>query len=110
MTSTFPHELKEFVLKDFQKHLDENTKLNVEKLSVEDFFYFFHETNVEEKFNELLIDGDIKAINEYLHRNLDVLNFFSTKNYNETDEKKAVKELVNYVKEQKLKREKIFNN
>ena len=88
MTSTFPHELKEFVLKDFQNHLDKEPEINDKKLTIEDYFYFFHETDVEETFNELLIEGNIKAINDYLFRNLYIIRFFETKNYHKTETRK----------------------
>ena len=110
MTSTFPHELKEFVLKDFQKHLDDEPAIHGKKLTVEDYFHFFHETDLEEKFNELLIEGNIKAINEYLFRNLYVIKFFETKNYHKTDDKKASKQLLKYVRDEEMKREKLYNN
>ena len=110
MTSTFPHELKEFVLKDFQKNLDDEPAIRGKKLTVEDYFHFFHETDFEETFNELLIEGNIKAINEYLFRNLYVIKFFETKNYHKTDDKKASKQLLKYVRDEEMKRTKLYNN
>ncbi len=41
MTSTFPHELKKFVLKEFQKHLDKEPPIDGEKLTIKNYFYFF---------------------------------------------------------------------
>ena len=65
MTSTFPHELKKFVLIEFQKQLDKEPPINGEKLTIKNYFHFFHITDVEEQLDKLLIEGDIKAINEY---------------------------------------------
>ena len=110
MNSKFPHELKEFVLKDFQKHLDKEPEISGEKLNIKNYFHFFHETDFEEKFNELLIEGNIKAINEYLFRNLYVIKFFETKNYHKTDDKKASKQLLKYVRDEEMKRAKLYNN
>jgi len=110
MTFTFPHELKKFVLKEFQKHLDKEPAISGKKLTVEDYFHYFHETDFEETFNELLIEGNIKAINEYLFRNLYVIKFFETKNYHKTDDKKASKQLLKYVRDEEMKRTKLYNN
>ena len=38
MTSSFPHELKKFVLKEFQKHLDKEPPIDGEKGSPEQMF------------------------------------------------------------------------
>ena len=53
MTSTFPHELKKFVLKEFQKHLDKEPPIDGEKLNIKNYFHFFHITDVEEQFDKL---------------------------------------------------------
>ena len=41
MTSSFPHELKKFVLKEFQKHLDKEPPIDGEKLTIKTTFIFF---------------------------------------------------------------------
>ena len=110
MTSIYPHELKEFVLKEFQKHLDKEPPIDGEKLNIKNYFHFFHITDVEEQFDKLLIEGDIKAINEYLFLNLDILKFFRTVRHDEYDKRKSVEQLKKYVKEQELKRIKFYNN
>ena len=110
MNSIFPHELKEFVLKEFQKHLDKEPAIRDEKLNIKNYFHYFHETDFEETFNELLIEGNIKAINEYLFQNLYVIKFFETKHYHETDDKKASKQLLKYVRDEEMKRTKLYNN
>ena len=76
MTSTFPHQLKKFVLNEFQKHLDNEPPIDGEKLTIRNYFYFFHITEVEDQFDKLLIEGDIKAINDYLFLNLYIIKFF----------------------------------
>ena len=110
MTSTYPHGLKEFVLKEFQKHLDKEPPIDGEKLTIKNYFYFFHITDVEEQFDKLLIEGDIKAINDYLFLNLYMLKFFRTVEHDEYDTRKSVEQLKEYVKEQQMKREKTYNN
>ena len=110
MTSAFPHELKKFVLTEFQKHLDKEPPINGEKLTIKNYFYFFHITDVEEQFDKLLIEGDIEAINEYLFLNLYIIKFFRTVEHDEYDTKKSAEQLKAYVKEQKLKRDKIYKN
>ena len=110
MTSAYPTELKKFVLKEFQKHLDEEPAIDGEKLTIKNYFYFFHITDVEEQFDKLLIEGDIKAINDYLFLNLYIIKFFRTVRHNEDDIRKSVDQLKEYVKEQQVKREMIYNN
>ena len=110
MTSTFPHGLKKFVLKEFQKHLDKEPPIDGEKLNIKNYFQFFHITDVEEQFDKLLIDGDIKAINDYLFLNLYIIKFFRTVRHDEYDTRKSVEQLKEYVKKQQLKREMTYNN
>ena len=110
MTSTFPHQLKKFVLNEFQKNLDNEPPIDGEKLTIKNYFHFFHITDVEEQFDKLLIKGDIKAINEYLFLNLYIIKFFRTVKHDEYDTMKSVEQLKAYVKEQKLKRDKIYKN
>ena len=110
MTSAYPTELKKFVLKEFQKHLDEEPAIDGEKLTIKNYFYFFHITDVEEQFDKLLIEGDIKAINDYLFLNLYIIKFFRTVRHDEYDTRKSVDQLKEYVKEQQTKRDKVYNN
>ena len=110
MTSTFPHGLKKFVLKEFQKHLDKEPPIDGEKLNIKNYFHFFHITDVEEQFDKLLIEGDIKAINEYLFLNLYIIKFFRTVEHDEYDTRKSAEQLKEYVKKQQLKREMTYNN
>ncbi|MDA9734610.1 hypothetical protein N9V16_03775 [SAR116 cluster bacterium] len=110
MSSTYPHKLKEFVLKEFQKHLDEEPPIDGEKLTIKNYFHFFHETDVEEQLDKLLIEGDIKAINDYLFLNLYMLKFFRTVEHDEYDTEKSLEKLKKYVSEQELKREMMYNN
>ena len=110
MTSTFPHQLKKFVLNEFQKHLDNEPPIDGEKLTIRNYFYFFHITDVEEQFDKLLIEGDIKAINDYLFLNLYIIKFFRTVRHDEYDTRKSVDKLKEYVKEQQMKREMNYNN
>ena len=110
MTSTYPHEFKEFVLKEFQKHLDKEPPIDGEKLNIKNYFHFFHITDVEEQFDKLLVEGDIKAINEYLFLNLYIIKFFRTVRHDEDDTRKSVDRLKEYIKEQQMKREMTYNN
>ena len=110
MTSAYPTELKNFVLKEFQKHLDEEPAIDGEKLTIKNYFYFFHITDVEEQFDKLLIEGDIKAINDYLFLNLYIIKFFRTVRHDEYNTRKSVDQLKEYVKEQQMKREMMYNN
>ena len=41
---------------------------------------------------------------------LDIFKFFKTQKYHPTSNIKAAKELKNYIKEQQILREKIYNN
>ena len=110
MTSAYPTELKKFVLKEIQKHLDEEPAFNGEKLNIKNYFHFFHETDVEEQFDKLLIEGDIKAINDYLFLNLYIIKFFRTVRHDEDDIRQSVDQLKEYIKEQQKKREMFYNN
>ena len=110
MTSAFPHKLKKFVLKEFQKHLDKEPPIDGEKLNIKNYFHFFHITDVEEQFDKLLIEGDIKAINDYLFLNLYIFKFFRTVRQDECNTRKSVDQLKEYVKEQQTKRDKVYNN
>ena len=110
MSYSYPHALKKFVLKEFQKHLDKEPPIDGEKLTIKNYFHFFHITDVEEQFDKLLIEGDIKAINEYLFLNLYILKFFRTVRHDEDKTRESADKLKEYVKEQQMKREKIYNN
>ena len=90
---------------DPQKH-----SFDGEKLTIKNYFYFFHITDVEEQFDKLLIEGDIKAINDYLFLNLYIIKFFRTVRHDEDDIRKSVDKLKEYIKEQQIKREMIYNN
>ena len=110
MTSTFPNKFKKFVLNEFQKHLDKEPPINGEKLTIKNYFHFFHITDVEEQFDKLLIEGDIKAINDYLFLNLYIIKFFRTVRHDEDEIRQSVDQLKEYVKEQQMKREMMYNN
>ena len=110
MSYSYPHALKKFVLKEFQKHLDKEPPIDGEKLTIKNYFHFFHITDVEEKFDKLLIEGDIKAINEYLFLNLYILKFFRTVRHDEDKTRESVDKLKEYVKEQQIKRQMVYNN
>ena len=110
MASTFPHELKRFVLKEFQKHLNKEPRIDGEKLTIKNYFHFFHITDVEEQFDKLLIEGDIKAVNDYLFLNLYIIKFFRTVRHDEDDIRQSVDQLKEYIKEQQKKREMFYNN
>jgi len=110
MTSAFPHDLKKYIFKNFQKIIDQDSEINDELETVDDLFYFFHRTDMEERFNNHLIEADIKAINDLLFQFLDIFKFFKTQKYHPTSNEKAAKELKNYIKEQQMLREKIYNN
>ena len=110
MVSIFPHGLKKFVLKEFQKHLDKEPPIDGEKLNIKNYFYFFHRTDVEEQFDKLLIEGDIKAINDYLFLNLYIIKFSRTVKHDEYDTRKSADLLKEYVREQQMKREMTYNN
>ena len=96
MTSTFPHKLKRFILKGFQKHLDKEPPIDGEKLTIKNYFYFFHITDVEERFDKLLIEGDIKAINDYLFLNLYIIKFFRTVRHDEDETRETVEKMKTY--------------
>ena len=110
MSFSFPYQLKEYIYKEFQKEIDKETELKDELETVDDLFYFFHKTDMEERFNNLLIEADIRAINALLFQFLDIFKFFKTQKYHPTSNVKAAKELKNYIKEQQMLREKIYNN
>ena len=67
-------------------------------------------TDVEEQFDKLLIEGDIKAINDYLFLNLYIIKFFRTVRHDEDEIRQSVDQLKEYIKEQQMKREMTFNN
>ena len=41
MSSTYPHKLKEFVLREFQKHLDEEPPIDGKKLTIKKLLSLF---------------------------------------------------------------------
>ena len=51
MTSTFPHELK-ICIKRISKTFDKEPPIDGEKLTIKNYFYFFH-IDVEEQFDKL---------------------------------------------------------
>lgn len=110
MTSSFPYELKKFILEEFQKQLDNEPPIDGEKLNIKNYFHFFHATDVEEQFDKLLVEGDVKAINKYLFLNLYIIKFFRTIDRDKYDTRKSVQLLKEYIKEQQMKREMIYNN
>ena len=103
--SQFPSNFKNYILTEFQKLIDEELEL-----SIDDLFYFFHETTMEDEFHELLIEADIKKINEYLFNYLDMYKFFIFERHDETDHKVAFQQLKEFMKESELKRAKKFFN
>ena len=66
--------------------------------------------DVEEQFDKLLIEGDIKAINDYLFLNLYIIKFFRTVRHDEDEIRQSVDQLKEYIKEQQKKREMFYNN
>ena len=105
INSQFPSNFKNYILNEFQKLIDEELQL-----SIGDLFYFFHETTMEEEFHELLIEADIKKINEYLFNYLDMYKFFTIEKHHETDSKIAFQQLKEFMKESEIKRSKKYFN
>ena len=109
MNSAYPTKLKSFILKEFQKHLDKEPPIDGEKLTIKNYFHFFHITDVEEQFDKLLVNGDIKAINDYLFLNLYIIKFFRTVRHDEDETRETVEKMKEYIKEQQMKRAMIYN-
>ena len=109
MNSAYPTKLKSFILEEFQKHLDKEPPIDGEKLTIKNYFHFFHITDVEEQFDKLLVNGDIKAINDYLFLNLYIIKFFRTVRHDEDETRETVEKMKEYIKEQQMKRAMIYN-
>ena len=67
-------------------------------------FIFFMKQRWKRKVYELLIEADIKKINEYLFNYLDMYKFFIFERHDETDYKAVFQQLKDFMKESELQK------
>ena len=81
------------ILKDFSKLLYKETNI-----TLNEFFYYFHSTGLEEEIEQMFSDSSAKEIKEFLFENLLIYKFFTFENYQEDNDKKASQQLIDYIK------------
>ena len=81
------------ILKDFSKLLYKETNI-----TLNEFFYYFHGTGLEEEIEQMFSDSSAKEIKEFLFENLLIYKFFTFENYQEDNDKKASQQLIDYIK------------
>ena len=81
------------ILEDFSKLLYKETNI-----TLNEFFYYFHSTGLEEEIEQMFSDSSAKEIKEFLFENLLIYKFFTFENYQEDNDKKASQQLIDYIK------------
>ena len=87
------NKIKLKILNDFSQILYK--ELN---LSLDEFYYYFHGTGLEEEIEQMFYDSSAKEIKEFLFENLLIYKFFTFENYQEDNDKKASQQLIDYIK------------
>ena len=86
------NKIKLKILNDFSQILYK--ELN---LSLDEFYYYFHRTGLEETIEQMFSDSSVKEIREFLFENLLIYKFFTFENYHKDNNKKAAQQLKNYI-------------
>lgn len=81
------------ILEDFSKLLYKETNI-----TLNEYFYYFHSTGLEEEIEQMFSDSSAKEIKEFLFENLLIYKFFTFENYQEDNDKKASQQLIDYIK------------
>tara|TARA_B100000902_G_scaffold226457_1_gene215018 strand:+ start:501 stop:887 length:387 start_codon:yes stop_codon:yes gene_type:complete len=87
------NQIKIKILEDFSKLLYKEVNI-----TLNDFFYYFHSTGLEEEIEQMFSDRSAKEIKEFLFENLLIYKFFTFENYQDDNDKKASKQLIDYIK------------
>ena len=87
------NKIKLKILNDFSQILYK--ELN---LSLDEFYYYFHRTGLEETIEQMFSDSSVKEIREFLFENLLIYKFFTFENYHKYNNKKAAQQLIDYIK------------
>ena len=86
------NKIKLKILNDFSQILYK--ELN---LSLDEFYYYFHRTGLEETIEQMFSDSSVKEIREFLFENLLIYKFFTSENYHKDNNKKAAQQLKDYI-------------
>ena len=86
------NKIKLKILNDFSQTLYK--ELN---LSLDEFYYYFHRTGLEETIEQMFSDSSVKEIREFLFENLLIYKFFTFENYHKNNNKKAAQQLKDYI-------------
>ena len=87
------NQIKIKILEDFSKLLYKEVNI-----TLNEFFYYFHSTGLEEEIEQMFSDSNAKEIREFLFENLLIYKFFTFENYQDDNDKKASKQLIDYIK------------
>ena len=87
------NQIKIKILEDFSKLLCKEVNI-----TLNEFFYYFHSTGLEEEIEQMFSDSNAKEIREFLFENLLIYKFFTFENYQDDNDKKASKQLIDYIK------------
>ena len=87
------NQIKTKILRDFSKLLYKESNI-----TLNEFFYYFHSTGLEEEIEQMFSDSSAKEIKEFLFENLLIYKFFTFENYQEDNDKKASQQLIDYIK------------
>ena len=93
MTVKINNQIRIKILEDFSKLLYKETNI-----TLNEYFYYFHSTGLEEEIEQMFSDSNAKEIREFLFENLLIYKFFTFENYQEDNDKKASQQLKDYIK------------
>ena len=93
MSVKINNQIRVKILKDFSKLLYKETNI-----TLNEYFYYFHSTGLEEEIEQMFSDSSAKEIKEFLFENLLIYKFFTFENYQEDNDKKASQQLIDYIK------------
>ena len=93
MTVKINNQIRIKILEDFSKLLYKETNI-----TLNEYFYYFHSTGLEEEIEQMFSDNSAKKIKEFLFENLLIYKFFTFENYQEDNDKKASQQLIDYIK------------
>ena len=86
------NKIKLKILNDFSQILYKEIDL-----SLDEFYYYFHRTGLEETIEQMFSDSSVKEIREFLFKNLLIYKFFTFENYHKDNNKKAAQQLKDYI-------------
>ena len=95
MTIPLSRKLKDKILNDFREVLYKEINMTLDQ-----FFYFFHSVDFEEKLNELFETKSVEEIKEYFHRYISIYKFFRMSNRDEKDNENLGLSLVEFLNDE----------